>query len=201
MDQDKFAAKNVHGEATSPSQYHEFSREARKRKAKKLGLGSCPMSNMIIAKEAITAKDLKERQAIGIQSKVCPGILRKNDWSDGIKMWLWGLNSLVMLNEFSMHNSLVLYVDSTKMGHLGMKRVQSLKKQLQFLRISIQPGNSIFHAADAELINRNPKGIVVAEGILTKQKTADVAEMISGLLDSSEKCVKKRFKVELAHTD
>ncbi len=170
--------------------------------AKKLGLGTCPLSNMILARDKLVAMDIKEREAVGIQSKVCPGIVRKNDWTDGIKTWLcWGLNTLVICNEFSRQNSLVWYVDSTKMGHLGLKRVHRLKKQLQFLRISIQPGNSIFHAADAELIRRNPKGIVIAEGILTKQKTADVAEMISGLMESSVKCVGKRLRVELAHTD
>ena len=45
-------------------------------------------------------------------------------------MWLWGLNSLIILAEVSKQQRLVLYVDSSKKRNLGFSGTPWKKKML-----------------------------------------------------------------------
>ena len=95
----KATAKNVHSTAVRAGQYFELKRELKKQKIKSHGLGTNPLANIHLAEIAIVGHDIKERAKINDMSKSCLGIVRKNDWCNGVTMWLWGMNTLTILAE------------------------------------------------------------------------------------------------------
>ena len=170
-------------------------------KIKSHGLGTSPLANMTLAEEAIIEHDIESRKRVGDFTNDCEGILRKNDHLRGPTMWLWGIQSLVMLAEFSRNERLVAYLDSTKMGNLGFQGTP-VGKKLLYTKMLIQPGYGFIRGSDRELFySQFFKGVKVAELISTKNKTQHVNGFILAISDDVFKCTGIKLKFNMIHTD
>ena len=98
MTEEQFAAKNTLGKAVRVSQQYKLSCEIQKKKRKLLGLGTNPPDNMSKAETDIVKHVKKLREKIDDHSDECLGIVQMNNWHGGVKIWLWGMNTLVILS-------------------------------------------------------------------------------------------------------
>ena len=182
-------------------QLYELRRELKKEKIRSHGLGGNPLANMSLAQAAIVQHDIESREATGDKSRDCLGILRKNDHLNGITMWLWGIQSLVIMSEFSRAGRLVAYLDSTKMGHLGLHGTETGRKLL-FTKFFVQPGDAFVKGSDDHLLNKQYfKGIKMAECVTDKNKTSPIQDFIQALADSCLRCTGVELKFQFIHTD
>ena len=202
MSPSKRATRNMSGTVASVQQAYELKREIKEKERKKLGLGKNPLSNMTIAEHKIKKKDKKKRLAVGDKSEDCLGIVRKNDWCDGMKMWLWGMNSITIATEASKQMRLVGYMDATKHGNLGLIDCPH-NANLQFLSVRIQPADLFINAEDFEMMPKRfkMKGVELILSISNRNKAKDV----DGLLDEFGQDCKESTNVTpdwlLIHTD
>ena len=93
---------------------------------------------MVLAEEAIIAQGKKMRRNGRSPSGECLGILRMNNWCNGVDVCLWNFKSLVVLSELSQSGRLVAHMDGTKFGNLGLGNT-TVGKNLIHTRITIQP--------------------------------------------------------------
>ena len=114
MTPENFATRNMHGVVSSVSQVYELTRELKRDHLHSLGLGSNRLVNMVLAEEAIIAQDLKMRKNEQSPSGECLGILRMNNWCNGVDICLWNFKRLVLLGQLSQSGRLVAHMDGTK---------------------------------------------------------------------------------------
>ena len=88
MSSEKFATRNMHGVVASAVQVYELTRELKRDHLRSLGLGSNRLHNMVLAEEAIIAQDKKMRRNGRSPSGECLGILRMNNWCNGVDVRL-----------------------------------------------------------------------------------------------------------------
>ena len=125
-----------------------------------------------------------------------------NNWHGGVKIWLWGMNTLVILSELSKNNRLIAYLDATKMGNLGLH--QSLyKDKNQFLKFVIQSADAFLRKYDADMMPKKfkMKGLVLAESISNVSKTKDVRDFLKELFDQCMAITGVKCTPLLVHTD
>ena len=201
VDGEKLAARNMHGECVEVNQVYEISREAKKKHLQSLGLGSNPLVNMAVAREAIVADDKKNRKNNKHhRSEGCFGIVRRNDWTNGMDLRLWNYKSLLILSELSKAGRLIVHMDGTKFGHLGLSNTR-LGKRLLFTRITIQMSNAILLKKDKELIKRNMKGIVLAERIADRNRTQEMESYLVQLGRECKQHTGEELHFLMIHTD
>ena len=133
----------MHGVAAKKEIIYEINRELRKKEIQKKGLTSNPLANMVLCEDLIIKQDMELRQGIdGDTDLSCLGVVRKNDWCNGVKVYLWNRISLDILMQFSLNGRLVLHIDSTKYGSFGLHNSTNDSKKVLFTPLSIQPGDA-----------------------------------------------------------
>ena len=201
MCKERFAAKNTHGSAMRKEQIYEIRRQMKKDKNKTHGIGTNPLANMSEVQSAIKAQDLAQRQSVKDESTYCLGIVRKNDWNDGVSTWLWGQNSLVLLDEFSLADRLILYLDATKYGHYGLHKTPAGKKVL-YSKLTLQPGDGFIIGDQRSMLSKQFfKGVTIAEMISNKNKAEDVCRFLTALNNDCEAYSGRQCSPLLVHTD
>ena len=137
MDKAQKGSKNMHGVAAKKEIIYEINRELRKKEIQKKGLTSNPLANMVLCEDLIIKQDMELRQGIdGDTDLSCLGVVRKNDWCNGVKVYLWNRISLDILMQFSLNGRLVLHIDSTKYGSFGLHNSTNDSKKVLFTPLS-----------------------------------------------------------------
>ena len=141
MDKAKKGSKNMQGEAAKKEIIYEINRELKKKKIQNKGLTSNPLVNMLLCEQLIITEDEELRSNVEDDTDLsCLGVVRKNDWCGGVKIYLYNRLSLVILDQFSQNGRLVLHMDSTKYGDFGLKNSPENAKKILFTPLFIQPG-------------------------------------------------------------
>ena len=125
-----------------------------------------------------------------------------NNWHGGVNIWLWGMNTLVILSKLSKNNCLIAYLDATKMGNLGLHK-SLYKDKNQFLKFVIQSADAFLRKYDADMMPRKfkMKGLVPAESISNISKTKDVRDFLKELFDQCMTITGVTCTPLLVHTD
>lgn len=183
-------------------QNYELSREIAKKHNRKLGLCGNPLANMLMAEEKIVQKDCKARKAIGDDSTDCLGIVQANDWHRGVRVWLWGLNTHLILSALSEAGRLVLYLDATKMGNFGLDPTP-YKDKVQCVRLAIQPADACLRKEDIEVMPKKfkMKGISLSDAMQTRNRACDISSYLSALFEDCWKSTGIKCSPLLVHTD
>ena len=203
MDKAQKGSKNMHGVAAKKEIIYEINRELRKKEIQKKGLTSNPLANMVLCEDLIIKQDMELRQGIdGDTDLSCLGVVRKNDWCNGVKVYLWNRISLDILMQFSLNGRLVLHIDSTKYGSFGLHNSTNDSKKVLFTPLSIQPGDGFVKQDDKDLFYREYfKGLVLAEMVSNKNKTDDVAAFLTHLAKDCEAYTGHKLRPRMIHTD
>ena len=203
MDKAKKWSKNMQGEAAKKEIIYEINRELKKKKIQNKGLTSNPLVNMLLCEQLIITEDEELRSNVEDDTDLsCLGVVRKNDWCGGVKIYLYNRLSLEILDQFSQNGRLVLHMDSTKYGDFGLKNSTENAKKILFTPLFIQPGHGFVKNSDKELFYREYfKGLSLAEMISNNNKTADVADFLTSLAKDYKDYTGNDLRPRMIHTD